>query len=646
MVFRYTNRDSSNALDLNQRLGQLAGYGLVEGGEPTTGARPYTVDFLSATATIGGTTVDLPSTSVNLEEYSPRNDPRKVVVYIALDDDGNGEYRVAAGEPAHPAPEGALRFDTYEPSPPDLSDLEAAPVAEVWMGGGAQQVIEDDIRDRRLSSALDSYHVNAVITEVDALIDGAGVRHEGALGSDAPSWTDADIIESINTDPDHGIDAPHTYFSADHADLSNVLTDQHHARRTDADVQNAMGGLDAADLAGEQAAVPGMHLSIPDGATTEWTEPPMAEAPVLDSGTITHTGGSATTVTITDVAHSQTKPLDLSTGVSVASPPSWSADYGYSKDVAYLYDDTNGTVNLEITLEWSIDPGAGNDLNLQYHVIDMGEDDVKGLYGPDDVRDAVDGASLSPAELLASSRLATATRSTLPDTATSEIGDTVVLDGTGTNGFGEYVFNGASWDGPYDPGLTSLSELLIDVAADWGGNRIAGLGGSADLTALIRQQDLAAHTANPDVHHAPLTGADIDHAQLQNVQPDQHHPERTAEMVAEIVAGRLFEIPLTTVSIPDGSSSRVHIQVASDEQFLLLRGEFFNENGNTPSGLRLQVRDREAGSVEYGQYLWHQTGTVTDPLVAIDGPREVEIRMNNATGSTQVAGGVATYLLQ
>lgn len=646
MVFRYTNQTPTQAVDINQRLGQLAGFGVVEGGEPSIGARPYAVDFLSATATVDGETVELPPTTIDLEDWVDPDDPRKAVVYIGLTHGNEGEYRVAAGRPRTPAPEGEIRFDTYEPSPPDIGHLDAAPVVEVWLDGDAQQVIEDDIRDRRLSSSLTAHTVSAVQTQFDSLIDGAGVRHDDELGPSGTSWDDVDIIEAINTDNDHGVTAPHTYFSADHTDLSNIQSGQHHTRRSDSDFQDAMTGLDVADLSGDRAAAPGMHLSIPDGVNTQWTEPPLAEAPVVASGTVTHTGGSSTNVTIENVTPSAESLLDLSVGVSVGETPSWSADYGYSHETAFQWDSSGDHVDLDLTLQWDIDPGAGNDLVIQYRVIDMSEDGAMGLYDDQSVRDAVSGATLRPNTLDVSNRLATPEASEPPSSGGEEIGDTVIVDGSGTADFGIYVYDGASWTGPYATGLTSIGELTIDTMRDWGGNRITGLGTASGSNSALNLGALESHADDPAAHHAPVTGSDINHANLQNVQPDQHHSEPSESEIAEAIAGQLFEVGLTTAAIPDGGSSRIHVRVASDEEFRLLRGEFYNELGNTPSGLRIQVRDRDSGTTEYGQYLWHQTGTINDPLVALSGPMDLEIRMNNVAGSTQVAGGVVAYALQ
>ena len=646
MVFRYTEDDTSQALDINQQLALMAGYGLVEGGEPSTGARPFAVDFRQATAIVNGETVELPATSVNLDDYTPDEDPRKAVIYIAINEDGEGEYRVAAGKEADPKPEDAIRFDTYQPAPPDLRDIDGAEVVEVWLGGPSQPVSIDDIRDRRLSSKLTAHNLTAETAEFDAIIDGGGRRHEGQLGDFEKEWTDADIREAVNSDPDHGTNAPHLYFSGSHDDLTDIRVDQHHVRRKAEDFRAAMTDLDAADLAGDMADVPGMHLSIPDGETTEWTEPPMAEASVVDTGTITHSGGSTTVVTIEDVTPTPDYALELETGVSVETPPTWSGDYDYTPTAAYRWDETAEMVDLELTLEWDTDPGAGNDLELRYRVIDMSERGAKGLYGPDDVIDAVDSIDLSLSELVASERVAAGAVDELPDPSGYEIGDTVVLTGDGTEDFGSYIHDGTSWAGPYAEGLTSLSDLVVDIAADWNGYRIPNIGQSTGPAAIIQQQEIAEHAGNVNAHHDPLTGADIDHTELQNVGPDQHHPEPTGERLGRRVAGNLFEVPFPASSIQDGESSRIHVRVASYEEFRLVRGELSNQFGNTPSGLQLQVRDHRSDELPYSQNTDREVGTVSNPLVTVPGPMHMEIRVNNTTGDIQVAGGLAAYTIQ
>jgi hypothetical protein len=85
--------------------------------------------------------------SQNVQVDSPGADPRKDVVVI--NNAGNAE--VVKGTPA-PIPDdqaGASRFETYNPSPPDLSAQDAVPLCEVWVPGGANDISDADLNDIR-----------------------------------------------------------------------------------------------------------------------------------------------------------------------------------------------------------------------------------------------------------------------------------------------------------------------------------------------------------------------------------------------------------------------------------------------------------------------------------------------------------------
>ena len=78
---------------------------------------------------------------------SAGTEPRKDVV--VLTSAGNAE--IVQGTPA-PIPsdqQGASRFETYNPSPPDLSGQDAVPLAEVWASAGASEISDADLNDIR-----------------------------------------------------------------------------------------------------------------------------------------------------------------------------------------------------------------------------------------------------------------------------------------------------------------------------------------------------------------------------------------------------------------------------------------------------------------------------------------------------------------
>lgn len=642
MTFRQEIGQASQALDLNQRIGQLAGYGSVDGGEPSIGARPFAIDFREATTIIDGEEITLDATSVDLEDYAIPGEYRKAVVYIAPNEDREGgEYRVAAGEPSDPKPEGALRFDTYEPAPPDLSTISAVPVVEVWLGANAQNLIDDDFRDRRFESTLTSRHFIGQTGSFNRVIDGAGVEHEG-LGSAGTNWEDIDIVQVINEDPDHGTDAYHNYFSGSHDDLSDIATDDHHTRRTDIEDRDAVrGSLDAADLAGDLADIPGMHLGIPDGVDAQWVRPPRAEGPLIASGTATHTGGSDTTIVVDGVPPTQIGTLGVSVGESTA--PSWSADYAYTESVNTVWDSTAQTASAEITLSWTTDPGTGNDLTVEYLVWDMDPAAVTDLYDDQDAAAALQGSTIDPAAMAVAAVLDIPVYDDLPTTA--DLGDTVIATGNGTAAWGIYQYDGTDWNGPYTSGLTALSDLTVDVAKDWNAEPITNVGDPVDPGDLLTLNAIETHSEDPAVHHAPPTSADIDHALMSNVQPDQHHPPLTGEAVGDVVAGELMDVSTTTAWIPNNDAARIHAMIDSDETAEVIRGSISDESGSTPSGLALEIEELGEGSQLYSQTTQTEQGTLRSPLVRITGPRTIEIRVYNGTGTAIAASGSVSYHL-
>lgn len=89
----------------------------------------------------------------------------------------------------------------------------------------------------------------------------------------------------------------------------------------------------------------------------------------LASGTLTATGGDdpAADVTVQGVTTDETLKLEV-----IAAPessPSWSADYGFNVELSHQYDASAGAVDANIVVTWDVDPGAGNDLTLDYKIV-------------------------------------------------------------------------------------------------------------------------------------------------------------------------------------------------------------------------------------------------------------------------------------
>lgn len=85
------------------------------------------------------------------------------------------------------------------------------------------------------------------------------------------------------------------------------------------------------------------------------------------------------------------------------------------------------------------------------------------------------------------------------------------------------------------------------------------------------------------------------------------------------------------VTVPDGSTLKV------------VRAGLMTDSGDIPSGVELQFRDVDGGSVFYTQTDPHDDG---EPLSSSDGPKVVEFRLYNGTDSEVTVGGHATYTLE
>jgi hypothetical protein len=86
----------------------------------------------------------------------------------------------------------------------------------------------------------------------------------------------------------------------------------------------------------------------------------------LADGTITFTGGSPTSFSVSGLTATEASTVDVAVGVDTS--PAWSADYAFNFEWSHRYDSTTGDVAVDIQLTWDIDPGAGNDLTLTYSV--------------------------------------------------------------------------------------------------------------------------------------------------------------------------------------------------------------------------------------------------------------------------------------
>jgi len=153
MVLRFQDNQGIQALDTNQIIELVRGNSIVNIGNRfnvtvDTGnlGQGDTLQVESGTALVGGSEASNNSSQSVQIDAADADNPRKDVVFI----DSNGAAQVAKGTPEDPEPEGAQRFDLFQPAPPARNDVDGAVVAEVFVGAGSNSVSKSDLRDRRL----------------------------------------------------------------------------------------------------------------------------------------------------------------------------------------------------------------------------------------------------------------------------------------------------------------------------------------------------------------------------------------------------------------------------------------------------------------------------------------------------------------
>jgi hypothetical protein len=95
--------------------------------------------------------------------------------------------------------------------------------------------------------------------------------------------------------------------------------------------------------------------------------PPTPPQRIIDTLDLTLTGGQdpAADVSALDVSGTQTQALTAV--VSPRTDPTHSAAYGWTTDTAKVWD---GSWTIDLTLTWTTDPGAGNDVDARAYIIE------------------------------------------------------------------------------------------------------------------------------------------------------------------------------------------------------------------------------------------------------------------------------------
>lgn len=104
--------------------------------------------------------------------------------------------------------------------------------------------------------------------------------------------------------------------------------------------------------------------------STEFNRNPTATgiSTQADTGTITASGGSTPAADATATNVSINQDSDYWVILYVDADPSFSADYKWNWEYSHNWDDTNSEVDLDFTVTWDTDPGAGNDVTLRWEV--------------------------------------------------------------------------------------------------------------------------------------------------------------------------------------------------------------------------------------------------------------------------------------
>jgi len=153
MVLRFEDNQGIQALDQNQIIEVFSGNSVSNGVETTvdsgTLGQSDTIQVGSGDVIVGGSKVSVSQQNAQIDSSDPDN-PRKDVVFV----DSTGNVQVDKGSPEDPEPEGANRFDLFQPAPPERDGVDGAVVAEVFVGAGVSSISSNDVRDRRLVSNL------------------------------------------------------------------------------------------------------------------------------------------------------------------------------------------------------------------------------------------------------------------------------------------------------------------------------------------------------------------------------------------------------------------------------------------------------------------------------------------------------------
>lgn len=186
---------------------------------------------------------------------------------------------------------------------------------------------------------------------------------EGAFYDDGSQWLPALLGPGGITQSDLTFDPVTNTELTTHTDTTGA----HHTRYSDDEARTAVIGLvDAGALSGVSGTA-GQVLHT-DGASTYWAEGGSGSGgSQIASGVFTHTTGGATEHTVTDVTTEEQVELNVTVAPDQAGQTT--NDYAFNSYFSQRWDESTGSVVVDIVVNWDIDPGSDMTFNYTVRVL-------------------------------------------------------------------------------------------------------------------------------------------------------------------------------------------------------------------------------------------------------------------------------------
>jgi hypothetical protein len=137
--------------------------------------------------------------------------------------------------------------------------------------------------------------------------------------------------------------------------------------------QDAQPGAACTWLGDQDATGYGLYnlgeLQFADGSTLSSASNGSGVVNQVATGTVTATGGASPAVETHLDGVSGDQLVDYWLVVYVDADPAFDADYAFNFDYIHQWDDDAGQLDLDLVVNWDIDPGSGNDVTLRWEVL-------------------------------------------------------------------------------------------------------------------------------------------------------------------------------------------------------------------------------------------------------------------------------------